>query len=883
MNSKKRTTSAGKAPKNDFGPVIVEGLIDLGGDTLLLPAALYGTHVQFRAPLWETTPDGTNTVHVKYLWNEIPFNDWSGPPPITQEQLQSFIHADKLDVEGTHELWYSVKFDDGAEVPASPRIKIVVDKVPPALDDPDLLVFDAAVEQDGVSKAYLDQNGRLLPATLNYAAASPQDVVKVYWDTNEDDNDEVLSVTLQSADNPITLNIPAAAIETSGDGARKVRYEIFDRAGNSSGYSSYKDLTVKLEDEENPGDGLLDAPFLHQEDVADPNDGTIQGAIVVSQDGLRIRIPAWTNLPLPGEKQTIQLSAAPGHDEDSAEYELAEHLEVTGPMDESHFPVDVVLPPQFLTPDGPLLVRYQVVLWNGSVTDSRGLKLVADGTPPWGQAFPDEAVVPAEDITDAYFENNPTGVKWTLPAYPEFQQGDRGFYWWVNALPEDVENLPPSGTFNVTQPPMDLEVPKAHVDATGDGGCYLVYLLIDKAGNQSRPSEYKRLKVALGDLPTSLSPPTFPQAADDGVIDLLDVRAGTIVAIPLFENVKATDRIRVTWGSITLQAEDIGSSPGWPLRIQIPHEVVELEYNNADGPVVTNVSYEVHRGDVIFGPESATVQVDISVAGPDLPDFPDPVNGNLKLGEALGGTSNTPNSLDLTDADQPATFTIPMYAGAVAGEEIRVYWGEVLAGTYAVTGAEAEDDPIVVTILWDTIVEVGNNPSLDVHYRIGTATSPNEQRSGMTVVSVDAVLLIPEAPVYVGLGPGPTGGDALSCDSLRGPDHAVHVDVPDLSQWLSEGDTVTLTWTPYDEKGGAELTAAMKIEPITLSAEQLKGFTWEVKPYDVHILPTYETPANRSGWASTVYAFEFEGRTATSKPAEAEVHMYDAAGSCPLD
>ncbi|RRU23520.1 hypothetical protein [Stenotrophomonas sp. 278] len=886
MNSKKRTTRASSSAKNQFGPVVVEGLIDLGDGTLLLPADLYGKPVPIQAPLWTETPDGTAKVTFKFLLNENPFNEWDGPPPVTEDMLKSFIDADRLEGEGTHELWYQVQFDEGEVVPANPRVKIVVDKVPPTLDDPDLLLFATSVEQDGVTREYLDSNSNVLPATLNYAAASPHDVVKVYWDTTADEDNEVLAVTLQAADvgNPITLNIPAAAIEASGDGARHVRYVIFDRAGNGSGFSGYKGLTVKLDDEEVPEDGLLDAPFLHAEDVADPADGTIKGAIVVDQVGLRIRIPAWANLPLPNETQTIQLNAARGHDEENAEYHLAALLDVTGPVDEAtDFPLEVVLPPQFLSPDGPLLVRYQVVLWTGDPTDSRAIKLIADGTPPWGQAYPDEAVVPAEDITDAYFDANPTGVKWTLPDYAAFQPGDMLLYWWLNTLPDDVDGLPPTGTQAVTQPPMDLEVPKAHVDATGDGGCYLVYVVVDKAGNQSNISKYQRLKVALGELPTSLAPPTFPQAATDGVIDLLDVHEGAIVAIPLFENVKPTDRISVTWGSTELEGEQVGTAPGWPLKIRIPSDVVRIEYNDAQGPVATTVSYVVYRGDVVFGPETATVQVDISVAGPDLPDFPDPVNGNLKLGEALGNTSQTPNVIDITDAGQPATFTIPMYANPVAGEEIRVYWGEVLAGTYPVDGTEAVDDPIVVSIPWDIIVEVGNNPTLDVHYRIGTAASPNEQHSQMTVVSVDAVQLVPEAPVYVGTTTAPGGADALTCSSLQGAEHAVHVEVPDLSKWLGEGDIVTLTWTPYDAEGGAELTAAIKVEDITLTAAQLAGFTWAVEPYATHILPTYESPTNRSGWASTVYAFEFEGRTATSLPAEAEVHMYYAGGSCPLD
>lgn len=856
------------------------GLIDTGdGVHFIMPADQQNQRLEFDVPLWpNSNPDPVNTETLTDFWNEDPTGSVEFGTPPGAGELRRFIATNRFG-EDTFDLWYQVTFKDQAPM-ASERLKIIIDQTSPVLDTPNSLQF-SDVPAEGITSEYLDSKGGVLPATLNYTQAEAGDVVTVFWDTADNDDNVAHSRTIVTGEvgSPILLDIPARAIEDSGDGQRKVRYRIADRAGNESVFSDYVELKVALKDDED--ESRMDPPAVYPEDLFDAADGTLTRAVVVAEQGLRVLIPAWTNLPGPGFTDMIYLNWADGHDQANAEYELAAMLPVTGPIAPEDFPIQMIIPHNFLLPDGPFLVNYGVQIWTGDPPEfSKPLPLISDITPPWGTKDPAAAIVPAADITDDYFTANPEGVKWSVPAYDEFKPGDHGYFWWLNTLPEDVTGLQPTGEFDVTEVPLELVVPKAAVDATGDGGCYLVYVLFDKVGNQSKLSIAKRVKVALGPLPTALSPPEFPQAVADGVIDLLDAYAGAIVAIPEFDNVKPTDGVRITWGGITTMIEEVGLVPEWPRRLRIPDSVLKNVYGDAEGPVTTVVSYVIYRGDVIFGPETANVEVDLSVAGPDLPDWPDLVNGDLKLGEAMGATSQTLNVLDRRDTLQDATFSFPMYAGPAAGEVVRVYWGDVLAGTYDVQGTEVEGDPIPVTIPWAVIEQVGNNAALNVHYRIGTANSPNEQRSGMTVVSVDAVVLIPEAPVFLHLK-GPNG-DILTCGSLVKPDNSVEVEVPDLSRWLAAGDTVTLKWTPYDDKGGAELTDAILEQPIVLEPGQVKGFVWQVKPYERHILPTYESQTNQSGWATATYSFPFEGHTATSAPAEAEVHMYNAGGSCQL-
>ncbi|WP_246765955.1 hypothetical protein, partial [Pseudomonas syringae] len=58
-----------------------------------------------------------------------------------------------------------------------------------------------------------------------------------------------------------------------------------------------------------------------------------------------------------------------------------------------------------------------------------------------------------------------------------------------------------------------------------------------------------------------------------------------------------------------------------------------------------------------------------------------------------------------------------------------------------------------VEIPWSYIDHEGNRDDLPVHYRIHAADSENTQHSPDTLVQVNAIVIIPEAPVFEGASP----------------------------------------------------------------------------------------------------------------------------------
>ncbi|RXV65321.1 hypothetical protein D1006_35035 [Burkholderia stabilis] len=154
------------------------------------------------------------------------------------------------------------------------------------------------------------------------------------------------------------------------------------------------------------------------------------------------------------------------------------------------------------------------------------------------------------------------------------------------------------------------------------------------------------------------------------------------------------------------------------------------------------------------------------------------------------------------------------------------------------------------------------------------------------MVEVDAIEFQPDQPTYRDLQG--VNRNILNCLSLDfdGANHAVLVDVPDLTAYgLGDGDVVTMTWVAYAGlPGGGGAEVARLVEPITLDSVTAKGFVWRVEPYEDYILPTYDPPpgAGTAGHASTTYSYLSGSETITSHPADAIVAMFDAAGSCPL-
>ncbi|WP_125358990.1 hypothetical protein [Stenotrophomonas sp. 278] len=621
--------------------------------------------------------------------------------------------------------------------------------------------------------------------------------------------------------------------------------------------------------------------------MVDPADGTLNKDVIVAGQGLTVWLPRWPQAaPAAGAVDTVELEWGSGADPGDGDYVLVDMQAFEGPLDEASFPKVMVVAADMLRPDGAYSVRYRVHAWNGTVSQSLPAAVRCDTVPPGGMDAPLQAGIPEQFISDAYLAENPQGVACEIPGYEGVQAGDQVRYWWLDGLLDDPTGVTPAGELEITAVPVTVHVAAEVVRTAGDGGCYVLYQLHDKATNASRISMPTRVAVALGPLPEALQAPTVP-LAEDGVLDLADALAGIDVLVPAFANYKPTDRFVLEWGGLRAVELPLGEAPRFPLTVRVPATVLRQAYGNANGPVATEVHYRVMRGDVAFDSPSVTVNVDFHVPGPGLPDWPDPVNPQLSAPRVFGAISNQLNVLTREDEEQDATLQLDLYAPLQAGEIIDIYWDgtPVSEASHIVGVDDLPGSQLTVFVPWSYIADAGNHPELPVYYRIRVPGSPNHQQSPTTYVNADAYTLRPPAPAFQKTVQSQYG-EALVCSSLDGADHAVLLQIPDLSAWLADGDVVTVTWTPVARPAGEEiLTEAIKEEPITLGEPgfPVTGFVWRVQPYIDHILPIHDVDPegeDKRGRARGHYSFLLAGELIRSHRHECVVGMYTADGPC---
>ncbi|PBP44366.1 hypothetical protein [Pseudomonas syringae] len=655
-------------------------------------------------------------------------------------------------------------------------------------------------------------------------------------------------------------------------------------------------------------DSELDADLALAEvtGVVDPVDGTLNKDVLLGEF-LEVTLLQWAGLVTdPGDFDTFFIDWAIGAEAETDAFKEVFSDIITAPVAPGTFPKKIQIPLSSLMQglekpaDGTYSLRYRIRQPNDQQTTSPSINLIVDTTPPGGHSEPEQMILDTDQLTQAYLDEHPDGLVGTLPDYYDWAPDHRvAFYYVGNPLPEKPEDLPPPvDVVNLPGPTNNtLKFPVSVIGASRDDAYYIAYFLIDKATNRTPLSNYKRIDVALGLLPDNLQDPVVPLAENDNLIDLPDAGIGVQVSIKSFDNWKPTDRIEVTWGAGMLRSEEVGSYPEFPLLIRVPGEVLRAQYNLATGgDQATNVSYRILRGILPSAVKSTSVNVNFSTIGPDPitdPGWPDPVNDALPLVEVRGKTSDSANVLTAADKGEAARVLFKLYINLQSGEMIDFYWGTRLtsSATYTVLPSDAAGSDREVEIPWDDIFAEGNRVDLPVHYRIHAPGSANTQHSKETLVNVSAIVITPDAPLFEGTSTsGWLNCDSLFANGIGNPatgEPGIRVRVPDLSKYLSDGETVTLHWyASTGTTGDALIPGTEKEEAIVLGADHpATGFTWLVTPYATHILPVYN-PASGSpnGSARIKYSFIMSGatETITSLETTARVGMYDAVGACPI-
>lgn len=639
--------------------------------------------------------------------------------------------------------------------------------------------------------------------------------------------------------------------------------------------------------------------------IVDPADGTLNKDVLAGEF-LKVTLPQWAGLVTdPGDSDTFFIDWAIGAAADNDAFKEVFSDTVTAPVDPDTFPMVIDIPLSSLMQglakpaDGAYSLRYRIRQPNDQETVSPSIDLIVDTTPPGEHLEPEQMVLATDQLTQAFLDANPGGLVGTLPDYDNWKPGDKvPFYWVGTPLPESAEELPdPVGVVELASPTNNtVTFPVSVIEASRDEPYYAIYILVDKATNRTSLSSPKRIDVALGLLPDNLKEPVVPLAQPpEKLINLPDARLGVEVLIESFDNWKPADRTEVTWGTEVLRPDEVGSSPDFPISIRVPDLVLQGQYNQANGgDQPTAVSYRILRGVVPSEVKSISVNVNFATIGPDPitgPGWPDPVNGALLPVEVRGQVSDSANVLTAADKGKAARVLFKLYTKLQPGEMIDFYWGARLtsSATYTVLPSDAADSDREVEIPWVDIFAEGNRDDLPVHYRIHAPDSENTQHSPDTLVQVNAIVITPEAPVFEGTSPnGWLNCDSLFADGIENPgpgEPGIRVRVPDLSKYLSDGETVTLYWYGSEgNTGDAPIPGTEKKEAILLGGSHpATGFIWLVTPYDKHILPIYNPAgSSQNGSARIRYSFSMGGETITSLETTARVGMYDATGPCPI-
>lgn len=596
---------------------------------------------------------------------------------------------------------------------------------------------------------------------------------------------------------------------------------------------------------------------------------------------IAVQIPQWGSNPSTNN-ELLWLRWAFAHDPENV-FELQTLVVPPG----TAFPLELNIPRDAYL-QGRLLLTYEVENWQSNPMFSEPLAILVDTLPPYDEGYPKVLELAVDTITDAWLEQNNDVVMATLPDYPDRADGDTAYFFWVKEVPEHPDDVPPAlAPIDVNQS-REIAITREVLERVGNGKCYALYALVDKAGNISRLSYYVVASVALGDLPENLEPPRV-LSAEDGVLDRMDAYQGVFVQIPAFDNPMNGDLIYVWWGDTPLPPYPLGPTPAFPLSIPVPWATLKANYDFADteGNQPLTVSYQVARVPLIFPDEPLAIEivVNLKVAGPENPDEPAPVNPELAP-LVVRGQSGLDNQLTPDDAGQDATAHITLYDNVIAGDRIWVYWqGERVSEPYVVEDGQAPGDEVEVAIPWALIEQSGNDPQLPVHYRISDEAGINFQESPPTSVAVRVVVISFPPPGFPD-GAMENGELFLNCSSIRkvGEEHGMFVHVPPDGKYLKAGVEVVMVWRVTEYLGDDTVAVAELTETIPLSVQQeVNGIDWFVHPYAEHILPAYSDTTSQYGQAHVQYKVMVAGEEAWSDPGQAIIALLlGGGGSCPL-
>ncbi|RAU49286.1 MULTISPECIES: hypothetical protein [unclassified Pseudomonas] len=585
----------------------------------------------------------------------------------------------------------------------------------------------------------------------------------------------------------------------------------------------------------------LNAPVLPDWWGGDPQFAGLVPRQDQEQD-MQVLIAQWPNSANAGETDVLTFKWRP---QGATSWENAQApISVPGPLDPGDFPMALTLSKNAFQKEGAFELQYEVVIDVGSSDSSSITTFIIDKTPPNNNQSPtaltfNDPTVISDGITSDYLAAN-GGVAVTIPPYNDKKVGDslEIYVHNENTVPTEPVYSADVGT------PQTVKVPTTAFEGLRDGKIYLYYRLVDKVGNRGPISDNAETGLFIQPLPVPpLAAPLVPRIVDDKVLNLDDVLEGEdLVKVALYGNWLEHDLVELTWGTASVHAVHEVLSAENPMTLIVPYPtILAPAYGAAKGPLATDISYVVRRGNKTFPSAKTTIDVDFFVPGPVNPDRPRPVNPNLPRVTVRGtGSTPTDNVLNDDDAGLPVEVTVNLYSPIGTGERMILYWysQENQVGTFSPV-AGTPGSPYTFTVPWDDIKDLPSGTEVPVHYTVGLISGAGNLEACIpTLVDVSAALPIKLAePEFPDAGQASDGSPALNCASYIGADQHVVIDVPP-NPLLKGGEELTFTWQCYTDKvGTVPAGTAQTFTKDVSAADASNGFSVQTGKFTDYIVP----------------------------------------------
>ncbi|WP_439855346.1 hypothetical protein [Pseudomonas yamanorum] len=440
------------------------------------------------------------------------------------------------------------------------------------------------------------------------------------------------------------------------------------------------------------------------------------------------------------------------------------------------------------------------------------------------------------EIDEQYVDEHDEGLVCTFPNYVNYgrAEGDTITVYFSeyssSQLATPIDTVP-------VEDSLEFVIPWDRIEVLEAGAYYLFYILTDLAGNKSRESVPRPVRLNLVGVPAPLQA-RVPLALlpADGLIDLQDAYelGGVTVEIPLYANVREElDVIDLTWGGESAGRFNVRDYVPFPLRLPVDTAIIFDAYGEGPGEVDTDIEYVVDRNGNEYPAPTLTIRVDLSGPGPD--PTPDPENSRLNVVTVYGGDPDTENHLLPEDFGNAATVEIVLWEvpPPVPGITITGYWGS-FAHPFDPTELNGEEggDTVTLTVPWSIIKAVGNG-TIPVFYTLSWDVNDNLQRSRPQNVVVEANVVVMEAPTFV-----KTATD-LACRDLNPSNFSARVRVPGNTTYFEVDSVIRLEWQVYSDRGHTTPLG----DPVSFSSPPLtpdmvsNGFLLVIQPYMSVIRP----------------------------------------------